>query len=84
MVIKGKCFECGKEYPIYDSMIDGVITRKNRKHEFSILNISENTRFNINLKYNFCESNFKTDKFEMIFIDIKKNDAKKYIRIYER
>ena len=84
IVIKCKCSKCNKEYIIYDSMIDGVKTSKNKVSEFNHLTIKDNDKFNINLKYSFYEKNFKTDKFEMIYIDIKKEDTNKYIRIYEQ
>ncbi len=83
IVIKAKCLDCSKTYILYDSTKDGCVPKGTALSDFEQLTLKDGTcKFQINMKYNYNPEDFKTDKFQMIFIDVKKKDGKE-IRLYE-
>ena len=83
LVIKAKCSQCHAEYLLYDSTKDGISPNGILCGEFYPLCIHGENTFQINLKYNFMEENYKTDKFEMFFLDVKNPAWDNYLRICE-
>ena len=52
-----------------------------KEEKFLLKNINEN--FEIKLKYNYYQNDFKTNKFVDCFIEIKNKDMKKVRQLYE-
>lgn len=84
IVIKAVCERCGKEIIIYDSKIDGIKPLMNKGYlveKFTLKNIKDS--YEITLKYNYYKNDYKTNKFVECFIEIKNEDMKKVIQLYE-
>lgn len=84
IVIKAVCKDCGKSIIVLDSKIDGIkpiMCDTYPEEKFLLKNINEN--FEIILKYNYYQNDFKTNKFVDCFIEIKNEDMKKVRQLYE-
>lgn len=84
IVIRAICKDCGKSIIIFDSKIDGIkpiMCDTYPEEKFQIKNIDEN--FEIVLKYNYYQNDFKTNKFVDCFIKIENKDMKKVKQLYE-
>ena len=84
IVIKAVCKDCGKSIIVFDSKIDGIkpiMCDTYPEEKFLLKNINEN--FEIKLKYNYYQNDFKTNKFVDCFIEIKNKDMKKVRQLYE-
>ena len=83
LIIQCNCSKCLKQYTLFDSTKDGIRPKGTSTEEFSSIEINGETLFKINLKYNFSEENFKTDRFEMFFMEVNALNDEKYLRICE-
>ena len=83
LLIKCDCVNCCKQYHLYNSTKDGTSPREISVGACEPLRIKDETRFKIKLRYNFMEMNYKTDQFEMFFLDVKLPNGTKYITICE-
>lgn len=83
LIIKCSCSKCLKDYTIFDSTKDGIRPKGTPTEKFNSTEINGETSFKINLKFNFYEKNFKTDRFESFFMDVKTLNDEKYLRICE-
>lgn len=83
LLIKSSCANCGKTYLLYDSTKDGAAPMVTPLREYAPLTIKGKDTFQIKLRYNFWEENYKTDKFEMFFLDVKIPGAEEYITVCE-
>lgn len=83
LLIQCACANCGWQYHLYNSTKDGTSPQNVPVDPCVPLSIKEETTFQIKLRYNFMKENFKTDQFEMFFLDVKLPDSKKYITICE-
>lgn len=83
LAIKCVCPNCSKEFTLFDSTKDGSKTTDSPLCDFQQLEIRGENQFNIKIRYNFYEENYKTDRFEMFFLDVKPQGFDKYIRIVE-
>lgn len=81
--IKCLCSQCAKEYLLFDSAKDGDAPKEAPDYEFHPLDINGETVFGIKLRFNFLEENFKTDRFEMFFLDIRTPKSDEYFTICE-
>lgn len=83
LLIKCSCANCSKSYRLYDSTRDGTAPTESPLGECKPLTIKEQDTFHIKLRYNFWEENYKTDRFEMFFLDVKVPGTERYINICE-
>lgn len=83
LLIKCICANCGRQFHLYNSTRDGTSPQENPTGVCAPLCIKDKTVFQIKVRYNFWEEHYKTDQFEMFFLDVKLPDGKKYINICE-
>ena len=83
LVIRCECSKCAEQYTLFDSTKDGVQPKGTPLEEFAPLEIKGETLFEIKVLYNFLEENFRTDRFEMFFLEVKPSASGKYMRVYE-
>lgn len=83
IVIKAKCSHCSKEYVLYDSTLDSSHSKGQALEHFEVFTTKSNSPLLIRMLYNFFPENFKTDLYEMVFIEAKEINSQKFVRIYE-
>ena len=83
LVIQCSCSKCFKQYTLFDSTKDGKNPRGIPNAELGQLEINGEMSFQIKLKYNYLEENFKTDLFETFFMEVKIPNDNEYSRICE-
>lgn len=83
LLIKCSCTNCGKQFHLYNSTKDGSTPQETLVSECAPLTVKGENSFHIKLRYNFMEEHYKTDQFEMFFLDVKIPGAKKYITVCE-
>lgn len=81
--IKCSCVNCAKSYHLYDSTRDGTAPTDTPLGECVPLTIKGQDCFQIKLRYNFREENYKTDRFDMFFLDIKVPESQKHVTVCE-
>lgn len=84
LIIKCSCSKCLKEYILFDSTKDGIRPKGIPINELSSLCIKGENEFQIKLKYNFLKENYKSEQFEMFFLEVKTPQSNKYISICEQ
>lgn len=83
LLIKCSCAACTREYHVYNSMKDGTVPQETSLAPCVPLTVRGQDAFYIKLRYNFMEENYKTDRFEMFFLDVRLPESKKYITVCE-
>lgn len=83
LLIKCTCANCGRPYHLYNSTKDGPAPQETPVGECAPLIVKGEDAFQIKLRYNFMEEHYKTDRFEMFFLDVKVPGTKKYITVCE-
>lgn len=80
LLIKAECRTCHRLLTIYDSKIDGTKPKNVLHEESKPFTNGKNSVVEINVKYNFKEENFMTDKFKKMSITFK--DDEKTYKVY--
>ena len=84
LILQCSCSQCLKRYTLFDSTKDGASPEGTPIYEFSPVEIAGEKIFDIKLKFNFAEENFKTDQFEMFFLEVKVPGVDKYMSLCEQ
>ena len=82
LTIVCRCKNCGKEFVIFDSTVDGVKPKNAEKCPQVAFAVNGKNIFGVSVLYNYIRENYLTDKFEDCFIYVTDEEGKTYV-IYE-